>query len=233
MLTIENIYQSKLEKFRSVAEAGAQKLGNPGAFANILGSLEESTEGCLTGSMDTRSLSAATSPYFGLGLGAGTNYGIADYLSGVLQNAASSAKNPSFTPSEPEIDSAIAEASSKTGLDEGLIRAVIQVESSFRTDAISRCGAMGLMQLMPGTAEEMDVSNPFDARQNVLGGAGYLKKLVDRFGDVRLALAAYNTGQGRIASLGITNANDAQQYSRISPGVRGYVDKVLSFWENS
>jgi soluble lytic murein transglycosylase-like protein len=135
--------------------------------------------------------------------------------------------------SEPsgKVESAIDSAAQSTGLDPDLLRAVIQVESSFRTDAVSGAGAQGLMQLMPGTAKEMGVTDPFNAYQNVNGGAGYLKKLLGRFGDVRLALAAYNTGQGRISSLDITNPDDPEQYSKISSGVRGYVDKVLAYYK--
>lgn len=133
--------------------------------------------------------------------------------------------------SKEVIDSAVENAAGKTGLDADLIRAVIQVESSFRIRAESGCGAQGLMQLMPGTAKEMGVKDPFNAQDNVMGGAGYLKKLLHRFGDIRLALAAYNTGQGRIASLHIKDPDDPEQYARISSGVRGYVNKVLKYWE--
>ena len=133
--------------------------------------------------------------------------------------------------STEEIDAAVRQAAIKTGLDPALIKAVIQVESSFRTNAESGCGAQGLMQLMPGTAKSLGVTNSFDAYQNVMGGSTYLMQQLNRFGDVRLALAAYNTGPGRIGRLDITNANDPAQYSKISEGVRGYVDKVLRYYE--
>lgn len=129
-----------------------------------------------------------------------------------------------------EIDYAIENAAKNTGLDADLIRSVIRVESSFRTDAVSGCGATGLMQLMPGTAKEMGVTDAFDPYQNVLGGAKYLKKQIDRFGDIRLALAAYNKGPGRINSLGITDPDDPEQYSKIPEGCRSYVKTILNYY---
>ena len=125
----------------------------------------------------------------------------------------------------------MSQAARQTGLDPALIKAVIQVESSFRTDAVSRCGAQGLMQLMPGTARSLGVTNSFDVNQNVMGGSTYLQQQLERFGDIRLALAAYNTGPGRIGRLDITNADDPQQYAKISEGVRGYVDKVMKYYK--
>ena len=117
---------------------------------------------------------------------------------------------------------------SKTGLDPNLIRAVIRVESSFRTDAVSSAGAQGLMQLMPGTAREVGVDDPFDPHQNVRGGATYLKRQLQRFGDIRLALAAYNTGPGRIASLGIADPDNADEYTKISPARKGIRRKSVN-----
>lgn len=128
-----------------------------------------------------------------------------------------------------EIDTAIEDASRAVGLDASLIRSVIQAESDYDPYAVSYCGAEGLMQLMPGTANSLGVANSFDVEENVMGGARYLKKQLGAFGDIRLALAAYNAGPGRIGSLNITDPDDPEQYSRISPGVRDYVDTVLSY----
>ncbi|HXP64445.1 MAG TPA: lytic transglycosylase domain-containing protein [Steroidobacteraceae bacterium] len=95
-----------------------------------------------------------------------------------------------------QYDSIIEHAAVSSALEPNLLRAVIVVESGFNSRAVSKRGAVGLMQLMPATASRYGVLNPYDARQNVHGGARYLKFLIDRFGhDIRLALAAYNAGE--------------------------------------
>src|ERR1700682_1214758 len=95
-----------------------------------------------------------------------------------------------------QYDSIIEKAAISAAVEPNLLRAVIVVESGFNARAVSKRGAMGLMQLMPATATRFGASNPYDPRENVHAGARYLKFLIDRFGqDVRLALAAYNAGE--------------------------------------
>ncbi len=97
----------------------------------------------------------------------------------------------------------IQRAAERYRLDPELIKAVIKVESDFDPHAVSKKGAMGLMQLMPATAKEMDVAAPFAPQENILGGSRYLRKLINLFdGDLRLALAAYNAGPNRVLENG-------------------------------
>ena len=106
-------------------------------------------------------------------------------------------------------------------IDEELIRAVIQVESGWRTDAVSGKGAKGLMQLMPRTAAMLGVEDAFDPVQNIEGGVKYLAQLTDKYeGDVEMALAAYNAGPSRVDAAG------GSPY----PGTSRYVKNVMALY---
>jgi soluble lytic murein transglycosylase len=138
----------------------------------------------------------------------------------------SSKRSPSGDPKKYE--TIIKEASKEHGVDPGLIKAVIQAESDFNPNAVSPKGAMGLMQLMPGTSNDVGVRDPFDPWENVMGGTLYLKQLLTRYGsDMSLCLAAYNAGPGAV-----------EKYNNCIPPYReteNYVEKVLqyySFYQN-
>jgi soluble lytic murein transglycosylase-like protein len=107
--------------------------------------------------------------------------------------------DPSLLARATQYDAIIEKAASSNSVEANLLRAVIVVESGFNSRAVSKRGAVGLMQLMPATASRFGVSNPYDPRENVHAGARYLKFLMDRFGqDIRLALAAYNAGENAV-----------------------------------
>ena len=121
-------------------------------------------------------------------------------------------------------DTIINQAALKHGVDSSLVKAVIRAESDFNRYAISDKGAEGLMQLMPETARDLAVRNPYDPRENIHAGVRYLKRQMKNFqNDVALALAAYNAGENAVRKYG----------HRIPPyrETKTFVDRVLRYWD--
>jgi soluble lytic murein transglycosylase-like protein len=121
-------------------------------------------------------------------------------------------------------DPIISRLCKKYEIEEALVKAVIKAESDFDPAAISKKGAQGLMQLMPETARDLAVTNPFHPTQNLEGGIRYLRKLLDQFqGNLQLALAAYNAGE-----------NAVLKYNQIPPyeETQTYVRRVLNYYQN-
>ena len=124
------------------------------------------------------------------------------------------AVNFTKTTTKDQIMSMIEETSNKYGVDSKLIKALVQQESGFNPNAKSKAGALGLMQLMPSTAQGLGVNNPMDPKQNIEGGVKYVKSLMDRFhGNVILALAAYNAGPNAVKKYdGVPPYKETQNY---------------------
>ena len=123
-----------------------------------------------------------------------------------------------------EFEPIITQCSTDFGVERSLVKAVIHAESAYNPQAVSPKGARGLMQLMPGTAQDLKVVDSFDPQDNIRGGVKYLRFLLDTFrGDVPMALAAYNAGLSRVA-----------RYGGIPPyeETRNYVSRVLALQKN-
>ena len=154
-----------------------------------------------------------------------------NFLSNIASNTPSMASTPSMqsmpskkTTGQSAVDDLrqhVSRFAEEYNIDEELIRAVIQVESGWRTDAVSGKGAKGLMQLMPRTAAMLGVEDAFDPVQNIEGGVKYLAQLTDKYeGDVEMALAAYNAGPSRVDAAG------GSPY----PGTSRYVKNVMALY---
>ena len=123
---------------------------------------------------------------------------------------------PSYSRNKNAFDQLIRQAAQQYGVSEGLVKAIMHTESGFNINARSPVGAQGLMQLMPATARRFNVSNAYDPQQNIFGGVKYLSWLLKRFnGDTRLAIAAYNAGEGNVDKYGgIPPFRETQDYVR-------------------
>ena len=131
---------------------------------------------------------------------------------------------PSYSRNKNAFDHIIQQAAQQHGVSEGLIKAVMHTESGFNVNARSPVGAQGLMQLMPATARRFNVSNAYDPHENIMAGAKYLAWLLKRFnGNTRLAIAAYNAGEGNV-----------DKYGDVPPfrETRDYVKRVTSRYQN-
>ncbi len=128
-------------------------------------------------------------------------------------------RRPPVRAARPEIERLIELQARRQRLDPKLVSAVVHVESGFDPAALSRRGAMGLMQLMPATARSLDIDDPYDPEQNLRGGTAYLRRMLDRFGgNLELALASYNAGPQAV-----------ERHRGLPPytETHAYVDRVL------
>lgn len=146
-------------------------------------------------------------------------------ISEITERFAQPKPPPPTAPNAPkQFQSALHKAAQVSNVDPKLLAAVVQAESGWNPKATSRKGAMGLMQLMPDTARGLGVTDPYDPKQNLLGGARFLREMLDQFGDLPKGLAAYNAGPGAV---------NRHQGIPPYPETRNYVRQVMDLYKQN
>jgi len=206
----------KLLQFQLMTQIFKEAVGNSDSFSLIMESLTKAMTDS-NGNIDLDRLGLGEQDLSTLGYGAGQR------LSSIYKDV-----NSDVNSGNTSIDDAVDRASRKYGVDKALIMAVIKQESDFNPKSKSCAGAMGLMQLMPGTARELGVSDAYNVEQNVDGGTKYLKGLLDMYSNTKeLALAAYNAGPGTLQNRGVRGIVDI---SKLPYETRDYVQKVMGYY---
>ncbi|MEN6535585.1 MAG: transglycosylase SLT domain-containing protein, partial [Bryobacteraceae bacterium] len=133
--------------------------------------------------------------------------------------------NRKMTPTKAQVIDFLQDVAPEYGLDPAMVIRQCQTESNFDQSAVSRCGAIGLLQLMPATADELKV-NPRDWHANLCGGMKYLARMTAMFGDPAKGLAAYNCGPGRLSTILREHGDDWREH--LPAETKGYLEKILS-----
>ncbi len=212
----DNKSPEKLLQFQLMSQILKKAVGNSDSFGLIMESLTKAiSDG--NDNMDLSKLALGDADLSKLGYGAGQKLGT------IYKDLKENMKSNNLS-----IDEAVEKAAKKYGIDSSLIMAVIKQESDFNPKSTSGAGAMGLMQLMPGTAAELGVSDAYNIGQNVDGGTKYLKSLLNTYANNKeLALAAYNAGPGTLQNRGV---QDTSGISKLPYETRDYVKKVMKYY---
>jgi soluble lytic murein transglycosylase-like protein len=200
---IADILQAKITEIQARVPLQIRKSMDEDSFSSVLAKAEETTNRTFTldASVKNRTL-APSSP-------------------GSLEADFPRLSSEEISALMPRINAAITSASQKYGIDENMIRSIIKLESSFQPYSLSISGAMGLMQLMPFTADWLSVEDPYNIEENIRGGTEYYRDQLVKFdGNVEKALAAYNKGP-----------NTVIKYDGVPPQAESYVKRVLQYYQ--
>lgn len=188
------------------------------SFKDVLA--EETTSNSTTEKTSAESSSTKKSLYTDPDTGESVKYEDVAKTTGTSSTSAAKTTQASSMKTT-EYDAYFKKAAKKYGVSESLLKAIAKAESNFNARDVSSSGAMGVMQLMPATAESLGVKDPFDPEENIMGGAKCIAQKLKEFdGDIKLALAAYNAGSGAVKRAG-----------GIPSSAKSYVTKVLSYKE--